>query len=330
MDDVARLAGVDKSTVSRALAGSPRVTEETREHVRRIADLHGYIVDAKARSLRSGRTRTIAVVIPLQHDTHQPVSDPFFMEMVVHIADCLAERGYDLLLSKVTKTSPSWLSAVDRSGKADGIILIGQSLEHEQISAAALSGTKLVVWGARLPDQHYVTVGTDNREGGRLATAHLIEHGRQSIAFVGDCRLPEIKQRYDGYLDALHAAGVAHDPALVIPTLFEPADALEATRKLISGSIKIDGIVAASDVIAIAAMEALKASGAGVPYDVAVVGFDDIAMAVHTSPPLTTVRQDIPRGAKGLVDGILGLIEGKGAQSLELIPELIVRGSSGT
>jgi DNA-binding LacI/PurR family transcriptional regulator len=101
MDDVARLAGVNKSTVSRALAGSRLVAEETRAHVLRIADQYGYIVDAKARSLRSGRTRTIGVIIPLQHDTGQPFSDPFFMEMVAHLADSFAGRGYDLLLSKI-------------------------------------------------------------------------------------------------------------------------------------------------------------------------------------------------------------------------------------
>lgn len=328
MGDIARLAGVDKSTVSRALAGSPLVTAETREHVRQIADSHGYIVDAKARSLRSGRTQTIAVVIPLQHDTHQPVSDPFFMEMVAHLADRLAERGYDLLLCKVTRTSSSWLAAIDRSHKADGIILIGQSLESEQITQAAAGGTKLVVWGARLPGQGYVTVGTDNRAGGRLATDHLIQQRRRHIAFIGDCRLPEIKQRYDGYREALQAAGLEHDPRLVIPTLFEPRDALDAMRKLISSSVRFDGIVAASDVIAIAAIQVLTQAGTRVPQDVAVTGFDDIFMAAHTSPPLTTVRQDIPRGAKALADSILELIDGGQPHSVEFPGELIIRGSA--
>jgi DNA-binding LacI/PurR family transcriptional regulator len=328
MDDIARLAGVDKSTVSRALAGSKLVSKDTRAHVCRIAEEHGYIVDSKARSLRSGRTRTIAVVIPLQHDKNQPVSDPFFMEMVAHLADCLAERDYHLLLSKVTKPSPLWLSALDRTRKADGIILVGQSLEHEQIAAAAKNGVKLVVWGAKLPDPRYITVGTDNREGGRLATAHLIERGRRAIAFLGDCRLPEIRQRCDGYLDALSAVGLPHDPFRVIPSLFEATDAQAAMQKLLASGTRFDAIVAASDVIAIAAMRTLTAAGRRVPQDIAITGFDDIAMAAHTNPTLTTIRQDIPRGAAFLADRIIELIEGRDAESLEMAPALIVRGSS--
>jgi DNA-binding LacI/PurR family transcriptional regulator len=328
MDDIASLAGVNKSTVSRALAGSALVAEETRAHVRRIADAHGYIVDAKARSLRSGRTRTIAVVIPLQHDTHQPVSDPFFMEMVAHLADALADRGHDLLFSKVTAKSPSWLTAIDRAGKADGIILVGQSLEHEQISAASAAGTKLVVWGARLPDQPYATVGTSNRAGGRMATSHLLERGRRRIAFIGDCRLPEISQRHDGYLEALDAAGIDRDPDLVVPSLFESEAATAAVQRLLDRKIRFDAITAASDVIAIAAIRVLTAAGLRVPEDIAVTGFDDIAMAGFTAPPLTTIRQNIEAGAGHLADRILTLIDGGAAESLEMPPVLIVRGSS--
>ncbi len=201
-------------------------------------------------------------------------------------------------------------------------------MEHERISAAALSGTKLVAWGARLPDQPYVTVGSDNRAGGRLATAHLLARGRRHIAFVGDCRLPEIAQRHDGYLDALRAAGLPADGALVVPTLFEAKDALAAMGRLMERPILIDGVVAASDVIAIAAIQALAAAGFRVPTDVSVIGFDDIVMAAHTSPPLTTIRQDIARGAEALADRMLALIEGGAAECLEMSPILIVRGST--
>jgi DNA-binding LacI/PurR family transcriptional regulator len=328
MDDIARLAGVAKSTVSRALAGSAVVAADTRERVRQIAEQHGYVINTVASGLRLRRTRTIAVVILLRHDAQQSISDPFFMEMLAHLADCLAARGYDLLLSKITAPSSSWIQVIERSRKVDGVILIGQSLEHAQISAAASGGMPVVVWGAKMKGQTYITVGTDNREGGRMAALHLIARNRRAIAFVGDCRVPEVRQRHAGYLAALKAAGIIADSRLVVPSLFEPEDALLAIRRLIDSGAGFDGIVAASDVIAMAAIQALSAAGRRVPEDVAVTGFDDIAMAAHATPPLTTIRQDIARGAALLTEFILDRVDGKAPRSIEMEPELVVRGST--
>jgi DNA-binding LacI/PurR family transcriptional regulator len=328
MDDVARLAGVDKSTVSRALAGNPIVAAETREHVRKIAESHGYVLNTVASGLRSRRSKVIAVVIPLVRESHQQIFDPFFMAMVAHLADCLAQRGYDLLLSAIATGAASWISALQRSRRADGVILVGQSLEHDQIAAASAAGVPLVVWGARLPDEPYLTVGTDNVEGGRLATAHLLARGRRSIAFIGDSGLPEIGQRYAGFVAALNAVGMSPDPGLLVPCRFEPDDALRAARRLIAGPVAFDGIVAASDVIAMAALQALSAAGLKVPEQVSVTGFDDILMAAHTTPALTTIRQDIARGARLLTERILELIDGKPIESVEMPPSLVIRGST--
>lgn len=328
MDDIARLAQVDKSTVSRALAGNQLVSAETRQHVRKIAEKHGYVVNSIASGLRSRKTKVIAVAVPLGHDANQPLSDPFFLVMVGHLADRLAEQGYDLLLSKVPAPNASWISALYQSRRADGVVLIGQSLEHDHISTAASMGIPLVVWGAQMKNQNYISVGTNNRVGAKMATAHLIERGRRRIAFIGDTRLPEIAQRFEGYVSALRGAGLELDERRVASSNFEPDDAFKASTRLLQRLPDTDGIVAASDVIAIASMAASDASDRKVPSDISVVGFDDIAVASHTSPSLTTIRQDIARGSALLAQSILSRIDGKPVKSVEMKPVLIVRNST--
>ena len=328
MDEVARLSGVNKSTVSRALGGSTAVAAETRARIEQVVREHGYVINQSARGLRLNRSMLIAVLIPLQHDEHQRLSDPFFMEMVGHLADSVSEHGYDLVLSKVLSKSEEWLMHFQRSRRADGLILIGQSVEHAHIAAAAKAGIPLVVWGAKLRRQGYVTVGSDNVSGGKLAAGHLLEAGRRRIAFLGDTRLPEIAQRHEGYRRAHEAARVAPLNALTVGTGFAPEEARAAIETLLAGRTAFDGIVAASDVIALAALQVLPSHGRRVPRDVAVVGFDDVGLAAHTQPPLTTVRQEIREGARLLTEALLATINGVASRSAQITPSLVVRGSS--
>jgi DNA-binding LacI/PurR family transcriptional regulator len=328
MDDIARLSGVNKSTVSRALAGSATVAPGTRERIEEVVRAHGYVVNQTARGLRMRRSMLIAVLIPLQHDREQPLSDPFFMEMIGYLADSLTLHGYDLMLSKIASGSAQWLTNFQRSRRADGLILIGQSLEHAHIAQAAKAGIPLVVWGAKLPRQGYVTVGSDNTAGGRLAAAHLLSGGRRRIAFLGDRRLPEIAQRHQGYLHAHAQAGIRPDEGLTLAAGFAPDEARAAVLSLLARNIAFDGIVAASDVIALAALQVLGAHGLVIPREVAVVGFDDVGLAAHTQPALTTVRQEIRTGAQLLTKALLTKIEGAIARSSQIAPTLVVRESS--
>lgn len=172
-------------------------------------------------------------------------------------------------------------------------------------------------------------VGSDNRLGGRQATAHLLEQGCRSIVFLGDVRFPEIRQRFEGYRDALTAAGIAIDDELVLPAPFDIERAREATGPLIDLYPHFDGLFAASDMIALAAISALQQQGLKVPGDVAAVGFDDIPSAEYVYPSLTTVRQDIPRAARLIAERLLGLIDGQQANSAVIETELVVRESCG-
>jgi DNA-binding LacI/PurR family transcriptional regulator len=327
MAEVARRAGVSLSTVSRALSGSPLISEETRKVVRAAAEQLDYRVDAAGSSLRTGLTRTIGVVIPLSHAANQSFSDPFFLEILGAVADELSACGYNMLLAKVTDDPGEWIMHVARGRRADGVIVIGQSLYHDALNRQA-ADFPTVVWGARIPGQKYVTIGSDNEAGGHDATTHLLAQGCRQIVFLGDPAAPEVAARMQGHLRALAEARVESHPNLQIPVRFGSDTAYHAIGGLLSADVDFDGIVACSDVFAIGAMRALAERGRRVPADVAVIGFDDIPFAAHTMPPLTTMRQDCRAGARLLVESLLRIIRHERASTVVIPTQLVVRASS--
>lgn len=328
MTDIARLAGVHVSTVSRALAGSPLVEKQARERILKIATQHGYVVNAAARNLRTSRTQTLSVVIPLAHERDQALTDPFFTDMLGHLADEITQRGYGMYLQKVLPPMDDWLPRLIAARRSDGIIVIGQSTEHAALEQGARTYAPLVVWGGRFDKQSYCVVGTDNTAAACAATEHLIAQGRRRILFVGDPSIPEIQLRCEGYELALKASRTAAS-ANVLAAHMTADGAYQAMRDFIAKGQDFDAVFAATDVIAISAMRAIAAAGLAIPRDVAVVGFDDITIASHVHPSLTTVRQDIARGSKLLVDLMLRRLAGEDTASVVMPGKLIVRESSG-
>lgn len=328
MADIARMAGVSISTVSRALAGNTLIPQPLREQIVEIARTSGYVVNQAARSLRLRRTETIGVVIPLGHESGQMISDPFFLEMVGRLADEITLRDYAVLLTKVASPQPGWLERIIQSQRADGLLIIGQSNQHDALNLAAETYGPLVVWGGHLPDQRYCTVGGDNVGGARLAVEHLARIGRRRIAFLGAIDAPEAILRREGYDAALAEAGLAAHPELAIQASFTSASAHEATKALIASGAPFDAIFAISDVVALAAIRALTEAGRRVPEDVAVIGYDDIALAGQGAPPLTTVRQDLEDGARRMVDLLFRRIAGENAPSAVLPAELVIRATA--
>ena len=328
MSDIARLAGVSASTVSRALAGSALVEKSQREQIVRLAAEAGYVVNAMARNLRLQRTQILSVAIPLGHESGQSLTDPFFVEMLGHLADAISERGYGMYLQKVVPPMGNWLPRLIGSHRSDGIIVVGQSTEHKALEAAAAQYLPLVVWGGHLDGQSYCTVGTDNVAGTLAATEHLLKTGRRKIVFLGEPSIPEIKLRFEGYKQALARGPRDAGGPRNVPVHLTAGAAYEAMRAFASSGASFDAVVGASDVIAMSAIRAITASGLAVPVDVAVVGFDDVTMAAHVNPPLTSVRQDFRRGAHTLVDVLLRRMGGEETPSVAMPAELIVRESS--
>lgn len=325
--ELAKIAAVSPSTVSRALSQDPRVAARTRERIVALASEHNFRLNHTASALRRKRTQAIGVVIPLGHEADQSLSDPFFMGLLGPLADALAARGYDLLLSRVIPRDNKWLQDLVVSGRVDGVIIIGQSDQTEVIEQVAGRYAPLVVWGAHIGGHSQVSVGTDNVAGGRLAADHLIASGRRQLAFVGNPGVPEFAARLVGFRQAIAATHHAVSEILV-PVHLTTAVAYHEIAAFLAQHPPLDGIFAASDVIAMGAMQALAERGLSVPGDVAVVGYDDVFVARHTTPPLTTVRQDVSAGSAMLVDIVLRRLAGDMAGSVEMVPHLIVRGSA--
>ncbi|KPF58421.1 LacI family transcriptional regulator [beta proteobacterium AAP51] len=328
MADIARLAGVSVSTVSRALNGSTLVNAATRERVAELARSLNYSINLSAQNLRLKKNQTIAVVVPFDAQSRQHISDPFFLSIVGSIADALTDRGYDMLLSRVDAERLDSASALYDAGKAIGIVVIGQWRHHDQLNELAARRVPLVVWGGQLPQQLYCSVGGDNLTGGLLATRHLIERGRRHIAFVGDAALPEVMLRQQGHHQALAAAGIARNPRLDLPVPFEISAARSALDALFASGTVVDGVVACSDLLALQAVQAAQAAGREVPRDLAVVGYDDMPVAAYSSPPLTTVHQPVALAGVEIVDALLGLLAGERAAPRTLPVHLVLRGSA--
>jgi DNA-binding LacI/PurR family transcriptional regulator len=324
--ELARIAGVSAGTVSRALAGKDLVNAETRERIQAIAREHGFRPNQMARRLRTQRTGVIGVVIPLGHEKRQQISDPFFMTLIGYLADELTESGHDIMLTRVIPGDPEWLERIVDSGMLDGALVIGQSDQFETIEKVAEHYLPMVVWGSYRQGQRHCVVGSDNTAGGRLAARRLVERGAKRIAFFGDTRGPEIAARLEGVREVVAEAGIELLPYPTHLSIQEMGDQIEAQLDELGGAV--DGIVAASDVIAMATVRLLHARGVRIPEDVAVVGYDDLPLAMQTVPQLTTVRQEIAAGARLMVEKLMQRIAGEATSSTVMPPQLIVRASA--
>lgn len=327
--DLAKLAGVSPGTVSRALSGAGLISQKTRERIQALAREHDFRPNVMARNLRIQRTGAIGVLIPLGHETGQHISDPFFITMLGLLADALTERGYDLMLSRVIPTADDWLDNFADSGRVDGIIVIGQSDQSAVLDRVAARYRPLVVWGGHSEGQVHCSVGSDNIAGGDIAASHLIDRGCRRITFFGDPTPLEIAQRLEGCRQALARAGLGQEALTVFPAhLAQGINDSDIAAYLAQSEGRPDGIVAASDVIAMSALRALAELGIAVPGAVKVIGYDGLALGEHTVPRLSTVRQDLTSGANHLVELLLRRIAGEDTQSVVMTPELVVRLSS--
>lgn len=327
MADIARLAGVSVSAVSLALRGSPSIGEQTRQRIAELARSLNYRVNVRARNLRTGTNRTVAVVVPYTKADRHHLTDPFYLALIGSIADALVNEGFQMLLARAEESDDD-LASLYHTGQAAGIVLTDASRPHEVCNRLTVAGVPLVVWGAPMARQLYCTVGSNNRQGARMGTLHLLDQGARQVAFVGDIELPEGAERYAGYRDALLERGLSVEPGLHVSQDSRDTKDLDWLSSLLKHPSRPDAIMASGDLIAMMVVRALKELGLKVPTDVVVCGFDDIPTAASFEPALTTVRQPTTDAGRAVVTALMRQLDGHTADSVQLQTQLMERASS--
>lgn len=327
IEDLARIAGVGKSTVSRALNGSPLVNVDTRDKILAIAKEYDFCPSAMARNLSLRSSKTIGFVTHAYSGTDCCISDPFGLEIMGGIAIGLHDLGYDLLIVHIDPHKTDWARQYLDSARVDGFILMISSKKKKHVDELLAIGAPFVVWGWGTGG--YCVVMGEDRKGGRIATERLLSLGRRRIGFIGGPRSePEVQARYLGYEDAIAASGQAADPKLIVHGDYSESSGAKAMDELLTREPGLDAVFVNSDLMAISAMRVLATKGRRVPDDIAVVGYDNLSISSYATPSLTTVSQNVPLAGRLLARDLVSYIE-RGVITTTSVPvELVIRQSA--
>lgn len=330
LEEVAERAGVSRATASRVLRGEFNVSDHARDAVHRAAQEVHYRPNRAARSLVTGRSDSIAFLV--SETEERMFTEPFFLEMLRSAQSALSHSDLQLtFIVASTQEQRDRFVEYAEGGHVDGVLLLSMHGNDDfQVRLEAV-GVATVLSGRPYSDAPIFYVDADNREGGRLAAAHLVDTGRRHIGIVtGALDLCAAQDRFAGYRTALADAGREYDQTLVEPGGFSTLEGYAAAERLLQRRPDIDAIVAPSDLAAIGAIRALERGGRQVPEDVAVVGFDDMREAAEHQPALTTVRQPIADLGATMTKVLLARLHGEEPdQHAVVLPvELVVRASA--
>jgi DNA-binding LacI/PurR family transcriptional regulator len=326
LDEVARLAGVSRSAASRAINRSGHASRATKEAVERAVRELGYVPNPTARALATQQSG--AVVLAISHSNSELFADPFYGQIIAGVSAALERTDLVLMLALAeSDLGRARLERILRSRRADGIMLLGLHGDDPLYRLASKTDLPVVYCGRPLNAEPAWYVDADNRGGARLAAEHLIGTGRRRIATITGVLDTDVGlARLHGFQEALAVARL--DTSLVEAGDFTEASGAAAMIRLLGADPDIDAVFTASDSMAAGALRALTASGRSVPDDVAVVGFDDSAIARYTSPPLTTVAQPIRQLGWEMAKMVVSLMDGEQPGPLILPTRLVVRESS--
>ncbi|MFE0178537.1 LacI family DNA-binding transcriptional regulator [Streptomyces sp. NPDC059002] len=308
LEEVAARAGVGRGTVSRVINGSPRVSERTRAAVEEAVAELGYVPNTAARALAANRTDSIAVVVPEPESRF--FAEPYFSDIIHGVGAALADTDMQLLLTfaggdRERRRLAQYLAA----HRVDGVLLVSVHADDPLPDLLEQLEIPAVISGRRSADETLASVDSDNFAGARAAVAHLLARGRRTIATItGRLDVYGAQRRLDGYRDALEEAGHRVDEALIAQGDFTEEGGRRAMTELLERAPALDAVFAGSDVMAAGARQILRTAGRRIPDDVALVGFDDSAIARHMDPPLTSVRQPIAEMGRTMTDLLLAEI----------------------
>ena len=323
--DIARIANVSHSTVSRALSDSPLVNTETAERIRQIAVEHGSRTSAVARSLATSRTRTIGVVVT-------SIADPFVAEVFDGIEEEAIARDYSVFLASCHADPKREIKVVQsfEDRRVDGIVVTASRVGALYAPVLERLQIPIVLLNNQHPSHFAHSVMIENFDASRLAVSHLVRLGHERIAYVGDrFGHGSDSERFSGYRSALDEAGLPFRPELVVHGDGKAEGGSRAMEVLLEVVEPPTAVFCYNDMTAVGALKAIASRGLCVPNDISIVGFDDLPLALYTTPPLTTVRQPKREMGRLATRVLLKLIDGSDAeQSIKIAGELIVRQST--
>lgn len=320
---VAQAAGVSPSTVSRILNGTARVHAEKEAAVRAAIEQLGFSPNPVARGLAGGRTSSIGVLT-------QTVSSPFYGEAHLGIEAALRDEGYIPLF-----VSGHWVEAEERkaleelmSRRVDGLIVLAGRLSDRALHGYAKQ-VPMVVLGRQISGARVHSLSFDNRSGAHMATRHLVEMGHRRIAYIaGDTDHEDAVERLEGYRSAMREAGLPVEAQLIVQGDFTEAGGMLAVNRLLDGRVPFTAIACSNDQTAIGALLALNRRNIRVPDDVSIIGFDDVAPARFSIPPLTSVHLSVYEAGEAAARAMLRLLGGDAPLGALPEPRLAMREST--
>ena len=323
--DIAKVASVSHSTVSRALQNSPLVNRATREKIRRIADQMDYRASAVARSLATMKTKAVGVVVTT-------IADPFAAAVVGGIEDAANDHGYSVVLAN-SHTDPEREMKVVRSfeeRRVDGIIVTSSRVGALYVPLLSRMRVPIVLINNQHPSEFAHSVMIANLEASHEAVRHLIRLGHRRVAYLGDRNGHQSDtERFAGYRQALDEADIPFLPELVAHGDGKPEGGMQAMSRLLALAEPPTAVFCYNDMSALGALRRIRESGLRVPADISLVGFDDLHIAQFTEPPLTTVRQPMRQMGRLAMETLIHLLQGsQSAQSIKVPGELVVRSST--
>jgi len=327
LEDIARMSGVSRSTVSRVINGHPHVSEDARIRVEEVIERIDFHPNLAARGLATGRTTVLGLVIP--RAVTSIFSDPYFPLVIQGVSSACNALGYSVML---------WLAEPEYERRTigqilhnrliDGVIVSSMSMDDPLIMCLLESDRPFVTIGRHPTEEKVNYIDVDNRGGSYRAVMYALDKGHRRIAMVKGLKdAIASHDRYEGYMDALRERGLPILPELVEEGQFSDSGGYQAMKRLLQHAP--DAVFVASDMMAFACMRAIREAGLRIPEDIAVVGFDDIPASATSSPSLTTVRQPIERTGSMAVETLTQLIEHPGSEPRRVVlaTELVGRES---
>lgn len=327
--DVAALAQVSQSTVSRALSGDSSISEATRLRVAEAARQLDYFGNENAIRLRTGRTNTLAVVVICREEEDKRDVNPFHYSLLGAICAAASARRYEVLVSFQSSRETLFAHYQDQR-KADGLIVIGTTDNQAawDYFHSQSDNISWVCWGSPFDDLEWVR--SDNHQGGRIATRHLLDQGYRRVVCLAslDQAQKQFVERFDGYAQVMRDAGLEPRLSRIEEGLPREQQGRAAIAGLLEYAEGFDAVFAVSDLIALGAMAELHDRGISVPGDVGVVGFDALRQGAYSTPALTSIEPDFDLAGRMLVENLLTVIEGHHSESRRVPVRLLIRGSS--